>query len=635
MLGGMVSGSLLTLISKNPLFMGFVRREAFLVSSKSLEYSIERAVKHYSSLFVLPSYRRVVLLTLLLCVTSSILLLSLIAETDIVLSLQFGALLFSLSAVSDLISRQAFLGSDPIYNLRRCAALSMFSLLLWFGFIFIGSLLTRFISWGFWFDLFSIGFAAVCILRLIVLLSTSFESYLKTLGASLAQPTICLVSMFYAASFRSYALESTWVVGFFPLSIVVSILTAHIFISSVNDLGVKAFQTPTTMILKAFLVNWMEDLTAPIESIFERFGKEKTIDFSLLGFGGQGNIKSVLVVPSFHPGPFRNVGSSLLPFMIQEALERKFGCVAAVPHGLFGHEFDLSSQQQNQKVLEGVLGSADFAGFTSGATGLVRVQEGVAGASCQIFGDCALLTLTLAPETTEDFPQEIGDFILGEAGKLGLAHTMVINAHNSIDSPFEISGALESLKTAASEALRKASERGLDPFEIGAAKIVPREFSVENGMGFGGICALVVKIGEQVSAYVVIDGNNMVSGLRDKILDSLGDLGVDGGEVLTTDTHVVNAVVMTARGYHPLGEAIPHEKLIRYVKNVVAEALNNREPASAAWCAGAVEDVKVIGETQIETLPFLADRSVQKSKRIGVPLFTAAGLVLIALLFVL
>jgi len=424
MLGEMVSGSLLTLISENLLFMGFVRREAFLVSSKSLEYSIERAVKHYSSLFVLPSYRRIALLTILLCVTSSILMLSLIAETRIVLSLQFGMLLFSLSAVSDLILRRVFLEQDPIYNLRRCAALSMFSLLLWFGFIFIGSLLTRFISWGFWFDLFAIGFAAVCILRLIVLSSTSFVSYLKMLGASLAQPTLCLVSMFYVASFRSYALENVLIAGFFPISIVVSILTAHAFISSVNDLGMKAFQTPTTMILKAFLANWMEDLTAPIESIFERFGKEKTIGFSLLGFEAQGNIKSVVVVPSFHPGPFRNVGSSLLPFMIQEALERKFCCVAAVPHGLFGHEFDLSSQQQNQKVLEGVLGSADFVRYASGATGFVRVQEGVASASCQIFGDCALLTLTLAPETTEDFPQEIGDFILGEAGKLGLAHTL-------------------------------------------------------------------------------------------------------------------------------------------------------------------------------------------------------------------
>ena len=146
---------------------------------------------------------------------------------------------------------------------------------------------------------------------------------------------------------------------------------------------------------------------------------------------------------------------------------------------------------------------------------------------------------------------------------------------------------------------------------------------------------MAFRVGGKVSAYVTIDGNNMVSGLRDKILYSLKDLGVDSGEVLTTDTHEVNAVVMTARGYHPLGEAIPHERLISYVKAAVVEALNNMEPTSVAWRAGGVPNVKVIGEKQIEELPFLADKSVHRAKRVAVPLFAVAGLVLIALLFVL
>ncbi|MGB9135372.1 MAG: DUF2070 family protein [Candidatus Bathyarchaeia archaeon] len=606
-----------------------------MVSSKGLEYSIERAVKHYSSLFTLPSYTRIAALTLLLCVAGSILTLFLFANASIALALQFGIFLFSLSVLSDLTIRQVFFKSDPIYNARRCAALSMFSLLLWFGFLLVVSIPVRLISWGFWFDLFSIGFAAVCILRLIVLSSTSFASYSKMVGASLTQPVLCLFSMFYLASSVGHVFESAWLVGFFPAAVLVSILTAHVFISSINRLGVEALQTPTTMVLRAFLVNWMENQTTPIESLFERFGKERTVDFSLLGFKAEGGIKSIVVVPSFHPGPFRNVGSSLLPFTIQETLEKEFHCVTAVPHGLFGHEFDLSSQLQNQRVLEGILGSADFSGFVSDATGFVKARRGVAGASCQMFGDCALLTLTLAPETTEDFPREIGDFIVEEAAKHGLAHVIIINAHNSIDSPFDVNSALEPLKEAAAETLRKASGMKRRSLELGAARIVPEGFGVEDGMGLGGICALAFRVGGQVSAYVTIDGNNMVSGLRDKILYSLKDLGVDGGEVLTTDTHEVNAVVMTARGYHPLGEAIPHERLISYVKAAVVEALNNMEPTSVAWRAGGVPNVKVIGEKQIEELPFLADKSVHRAKRVAVPLFAVAGLVLIALLFVL
>jgi putative membrane protein len=629
-----MASSLLALIFMNA-YSRDLRREVMMASSKSLEHSIERAVKHYSSLFTLPSYTRIVVFTLLMCVAGSILTLFFIADAPIVLALYSGILLFSLSAFSDLIIRQGFFKSDPIYNSRRCAALSMFSLLLWFGFLFVGSLLARILSWSFWFALFSMGFAAVCILRLIVLSSTSFGSYLRIVGASLLHPALCLPTLFCVASSVGHILKSTWLVGFIPAAVLVSILTAHIFIRTVNRLGVETLQTPTTMVLRAFLANWMENLTAPIEDIFERFGKEKTIDFSLLGFRTNDGVKSVVVVPSFHPGPFRNVGSSLLPSIIQEAIENKLHCVAAVPHGLFGHEFDLSSQLQNQRVLEGIMSAADFAEGTSDATAFLKAQKGVAGASCQIFGDCALLTLTLAPETTEDFPRELGDFIVEEAAKLGLKHAIVINAHNSIDGAFDVGSALESLKEAAAEALRKASGVKRQSFELGAARTVPKEFNVEDGMGLGGISALALRVGGQVNAYVVIDGNNMVSGLRDEILVSLEELGVERGEVLTTDTHEVNAIVMTARGYHPLGEAIPHERLISYAKAAVAEALNNMQRVSAAWRAGSIPNVRVIGEKQIEELPSLADKSVQRAKKVAVPLFAAAGLALIALLFVL
>jgi len=320
--------------------------------------------------------------------------------------------------------------------------------------------------------------------------------------------------------------------------------------------------------------------------------------------------------------------------MIQEALAKKLHCVVAVPHGLFGHEFDLASEQQNQEVLRNILNSTDFLNFVSKATKFVRTKNGVAQASCQLFGECAVVTLTLAPKTTEDFPQEIGDFILKEASDLGFAHTIIINAHNSIDSPIDMSSAVKSLKEAALDVLKKASKLEPSTFEIGVAKIVPEEFSFEEGMGPGGICTLVIRVGEQTCAYITIDGNNMVSGLREKIFRALKKLGVDAGEVLTTDTHVVNAVGKTARGYHPLGEAIPHKKLIEYIKQGVKEALRNMKPASTSWHVGAVPNVRVIGEKQIREMTLLADRALNHAKRIAIPLFTMMGALLIAFLII-
>jgi putative membrane protein len=241
----------------------------------------------------------------------------------------------------------------------------------------------------------------------------------------------------------------------------------------------------------------------------------------------------------------------------------------------------------------------------------------------------------LAPKTTEDFPQEVGVFILEKASKLGLAHVVIINAHNSINNPFSMEGATEFLKEAAWDVLKEASKLAPSSFEVGAAKVMPKEFSFERGMGPGGVCALVLKVGKQTCAYITIDGNNMVSGLREKILGALKELGVDEGEVLTTDTHVVNAIGKTARGYHPLGEAIPHEKLINYTKQAVKEGLNNIKPASVSWSRGTVPNIKVIGERQIEELSELADRALHQAKKTAVPLFAAAGLLLTALLIVL
>ncbi|MFP3984531.1 MAG: DUF2070 family protein [Candidatus Bathyarchaeia archaeon] len=606
-----------------------------MASTKSLDYWIERAVKHYSSLFVLPPYPKIVLLTFVLCMAGSILAIFLVANASLIIALQFGMILYVLSIISDFIVRQGFMKSDLVYDARRCAALSMFSISLWIGFLLVGSLLARFNSWSFWVDLFIMGFAAVCILRLIVFLSTSFVSSCKVVGASLTQPLFCLLSMFYVSFLVGYSFDITIIVLVLLSSVTISLITAFVFISMVNQVGAETFQIPTSTVLRAFLANWMENLTAPLESLFEKFGKEEAIDFSLLAFKSEGKIKYVNVVSSFHPGPFRNIGSSLLPSMTQGALEKKLNCVVAVPHGLFGHEFDLSSQQQNRKVLESILRSTDFAKFDSRVTGFVRIQKDVASASCQIFGDCAVVTLTLAPKTTEDFPQEIGDFIVEEASRLGLSHVVIINAHNSVNSPFNVNSVIAALKDAAQDALQKASKLKPSSFEIGAAKVVPKEFSFEDGMGPGGICALVVKTNGQTCAYITIDGNNMVSGLREKILGAMKKLGVDEGELFTTDTHVVNAIILTARGYNPIGEAIPHEKLINYIKQAVMEALDNIEPALAAWQVGQVPNVKVIGEKQIEGMSLLAERAVQRAKRTAIPLFTVAGLLLTGLLIVL
>jgi predicted neutral ceramidase superfamily lipid hydrolase len=68
--------------------------------------------------------------------------------------------------------------------------------------------------------------------------------------------------------------------------------------------------------------------------------------------------KAAIIVPLVHPGPFKNLGSSLLPSLLKHEFEKSFGGDASVPLGLLGHELDLASQTQNQKIVSNIIASA-------------------------------------------------------------------------------------------------------------------------------------------------------------------------------------------------------------------------------------------------------------------------------------
>jgi putative membrane protein len=321
--------------------------------------------------------------------------------------------------------------------------------------------------------------------------------------------------------------------------------------------------------------------------------------------------------------------------MLKQEFEKEYGCDACVPLGLLGHELDAASQAQNHKIINHVLNSAKFHASVDKATPFVRVSEGFVTVSCQVFGKIAFLSFTLAPKTTEDLPQELGSIVREEAEKQGFAHSIVVNAHNSLTDTVEIEASLDTLRETASKCLKKAASLPSYPFEVGTATVYPNEFSLKDGMGTGGITTIVIKVAEQKNAYVVIDGNNMVSGLREKILSALSSAGFQESEVFTTDTHAVSAVVLGRRGYHPVGEAMNQEALISYIKEAALTAADRLERCKAGCLRIMVPKVRVIGGECLESLTVLVDKTIQRAKRIVVPVFALEGLILILLLAIL
>lgn len=606
-----------------------------MATEDSLKQSMDSAVKLYSSLFRLPSDRTVVSLLAFSCVAGgflSTLALS-VSMNSLAYSLLFGVAVFLVEIGVDYIINAVILKRETIYNLRREMVLSLFSWMVWLFFLLLGSIFSIALNdQAWWIRLCLLGYSAATISRMVIFSSTTPLKYSKILIATFLQP-ITVLALFLA--FWMPMSHLILMFGFVLFSIAITLVFSYAFLHHLDRVGKQTLGIGSLSLFRAFMLNWVLGLNAPFEQFLEKLGERKDVETDFVKFVSSKE-ETVLVVPSVHPGPFKNIGSSLLPSLAKNVLEKQLGCVACVPHGLMGHEFDLASQEQNQKIIDLLVTSVrDLEVSNAKASPFVSVTNGLATACCQVFGKSVLISFTLAPKTIEDLPPELGLFVSEEARSNGLDLCAVVNAHNSIDGEAEMEKSLESLKDVASKCLKKAASMKQLPFEVGAATVVPKEFSLEDGMGTGGITVVIVKCGDQKAAYVVIDGNNVVSGFREEILSSLTLLGMDQGEIFTTDTHAVSALILGGHGYHPVGEVMDKEKLLGYVKDATLAAIAKVESAKVACSSVTVKDVTVLGAHQLETLCRLIDRGLQTAKRSFLPMFLTAGLLLmIFLLFI-
>jgi putative membrane protein len=578
-------------------------------------------------MFTLPSLKKALVAVAVVCFVIGLLTYA-VPSQGLIRALLLALSLFVLTVIADLIVSKLILRNDPIFLMRRTHVLSLFSLVFWLIFILIGVALGSLFGWQLSEKLTLIGFAGIVTLRIIVFMATSGADVWRRGLSVLLQPSLCLVPL--VVLWASNGIPLLQVLPFIILSPVVALLTALLFFFPIERLGRK-YSISSLPLFKAFIANWVTGSNAPLEKFFEDMGEDKDIEVNLLKFESS-KPKAAIIVPCVHPGPFKNIGSSLLPSMMKHEFQREYNCEACTPLGILGHERDLASQAQNRKIISQVISSARFKASAASASPFVRVSQGVASASCQIFGDTVFLSFTLAPETTEDLPQELGHIVSEEAAKYGLNHFMVVNAHNSITDIVEVEEHLDALHAAASKCLQKVVTQPTSQFRVGAASVYPPEFSLKSGMGSGGITAIVVEVQEQKTAYVVVDGNNMISRLREKLLAALALAGFSESEVFTTDTHAVSAIVTGRRGYHPVGEAMDQELLKRIICDVAKKAADNLEVSNAGCLQLVVPQVRTIGEERLKSMTTLVDRAIQKVKQTVIPVFGLEGLILILIL---
>ena len=484
--------------------------------------------------------------------------------------------------------------NDPLFYLRRCLAFSLFTINTWLIFLFSGALLSIGIG-GFIFPEFAIlmGLFAVIPLRSLAVFAMSRTSFVKRLTFSLIEPVL---SVFLGIILLG--LPASKLAPVLLLSTLTGLIFAFALITFVEHYGRRRIGFSPIRMFRAFLTDWLEADNIELESYLNELGVQTELDVAAFVFRREtsSNIKGLMLVSNFHPGPFLNVGSSGLPYLFQALVERQLGAVALVPHGVSGHELNLVSQVENEKLIRTVFSRLNSVRFSPVATAVTRSGNGIATATCQTFDGCALVTMTTAPSDMEDVPTDVALRIKGlTKGKF--RHVALVDAHNCLTGPATMSREkISALEEAALQSLQSPDHPG--SFRVGMAHRKP-SFRLRDGFGPGGISVMAVETNGQKFAYICIDGNNMIKDLREEILTEARALGFDDGEVLTSDTHIVNGIVPARLGYYPIGAAVQRSVLLSEIKQACQSAMADLEPCEAGAVTQQI-DVVTLGSKSLK-----------------------------------
>jgi putative membrane protein len=420
------------------------------------------------------------------------------------------------------------------------------------------------------------------------------------------------------------------------ISLVVLVGASWVLLEKLNRWRGDGPELKIIPLLRSFVLAWSEEENELLEEELTKLGAVRDLLVDSMVFSDPSRNHAALIVPYIHPGPFRNVGSSKLPTFLSDEIGEKLGCETLVAHGPSTHEEDLTQNKSNRAVIDSIFSDLGVSPFHKTASPLVWAEHEDAKASCQTFGNVALITLTLHPKNYDDLPLETAKHIMEIAKAKGLEATIVDSHHSlNLDSEFEDFD-VRTLVQSADKALEKALKEQKSDFSVGAARILPDEWSIDDGMGPGGIGAMVVKTGiGQTAAYIVIDANNMVYGLRDNIVKRVKEMGLDEVEVMTSDNHVVNAIGATDKGYFPIGAKTDEETIIRYTLEVVERAVARWQKCEMRHYRTEIKNLTVLGSKGLDTLSHVLEKAFNLFRRTAMIVWPVAFILTLVLLSVM
>src|SRR6266496_309341 len=530
----------------------------------------------------------------------------LVAGENLVQTLVFAGAVFLLPGLAgELVNSALLLRKDRILDFRRLMGVEVISILpmgaILLLFSIIGTLLglTRL-----WEDGFLIGLAVSLPLRFLTPMAMSSMSSWRKLSAGLPTALLTTIMFLILSQFLSSGSSPTVIqVGVLVASgLVLSAAGVSLIIRRVEIEGGAEIHHSPMGLFSSFLDHWLTKTPTALEERLLSLSTGGSIETKILSFSGKSSRPiASLVVSNFHPGPYRDMGSGGLPSELKHSLEETQRGVVQVPHGISNHKLNIVSHRDIDRLLSAARDNYPSEHRVRKASSMIREKEEEAVVSGQAFGNIVLLTITLAPMEMEDLPTLISTEIEREASKLGF-EVLIVDAHNSIVGQTSITPLqADRIDAAAIRVLGRLKALSQGPFSVGSAYDALDSYTLKDGIGPGGLSAMVVKTENDTASYITIDGYNMQQGLRDHILQSIRETGVSDAEVMTTDTHLVTGLVRSPLGYYPVGTALPTAAFVTKITQTVQKAMSNLEESSAGFSKFSLQ-LQVLGSETFQSI---------------------------------
>ncbi len=428
---------------------------------------------------------------------------------------------------------------------------------------------------------FAFSLGIIFSIRFLILLSISIRNVLKSIFPAFIQSALGLAFLTLESLEPSYYIQVFIVSGIFGIA-------SYLAIFYMDAPLRKSFGISGLDFIRAF-INYADDGTQDFKYLFGEIGERVNVPIGVVVFENKNGIKAVIVSPSIHPGPLGEFGSGDLPRKLARGIEKEYGCTAFIAHGAATHDFNLVSSSEVGKILAFISEGIESTEMNGGSRS-IREDRGNVKMIAQRFGKGLLLISTLSPNPTEDIALSIGYSSILNARLKGV-EMVFVDAHNCLwEGQESISlGSKTSFDIieSAHQMTNKVLDEELEDIKLG---ISTQKLNLGWREGFGslGIRMALIETSGQRTGYVFIDGNNLVKGLREELIDAIP---FDEAEINTSDNHIVNI-----RGENPIGYEVK-EELVRTIKELSDEAVKDLEPVSAGANVEMAEDVEVFGSS--------------------------------------